>query len=87
MNDTDSYLLRLARQVPGLDVAAWTTARSDPELAALVAADARAAGASGLTSTPSFLVGRTTGAMHGLEYDSLSDPSSFNAAIEQQLKG
>jgi protein-disulfide isomerase len=84
---TDSYLSRLARQVPGLDVAGWIAIRSDPGLAALVAADARAAGAAGLMSTPSFLIGRTAGAMHALEYDSLSDPSSFDAAVEQQLKG
>jgi protein-disulfide isomerase len=84
---TERYLQRLARQVPGLNVAGWTAARSYPELAMILAADGRAANSAGLTSTPSFLIGRTAGVMHGLEYDSLTDPSSFNAAIEHQLKG
>ena len=84
---TDRYLHELAGQVPGLDVAGWTASRSDPELASIVAADARAARSAGLTSTPSFLLGKTDGPTHGLEYGSPADPSSFLAAIEQQLKG
>jgi protein-disulfide isomerase len=84
---TERYLHELAGQVPGLDLAGWTASRSDPELASVVAADVRAARSAGLMSTPSFLLGKTAGAAHGLEYDSLTDPSSFDAAIEQQLKG
>jgi protein-disulfide isomerase len=84
---TDSYLQKLARQVPGLDLAGWTAARSDPELATMLATDARTANSARLTSTPSFLIGKTGGAPQKLEYDSLSDPSSFNAAIEHRLKG
>ena len=40
----------------------------------------------GFTGTPSFLVGKTGGKMQKLEYSSLTDPSSFNAAIESALK-
>jgi len=83
---TERYLHELAGQVPGLDLAGWNASRNDSELAAIVAADARAARSAGLMSTPSFLVGKTMGAAHVLEYGSLTDPSSFDAAIERQLK-
>lgn len=83
---SDSYLMKLAKQVPGLDVSRWMADRKDPELAASLAVDARAAGSARLTSTPTFLIGRTAGALHHLEYDSLGDPSSFDAAIERELR-
>jgi protein-disulfide isomerase len=83
---TESYLQKLAQQVPGLNVTAWTAARSDPELASSITTDAQSANAAGLTGTPSFLVGKTAGKMQKLEYSSLTDPSSFDSAIESALK-
>jgi protein-disulfide isomerase len=82
----ESYLQKLAQQVPGLNLTAWSTARSDPELAGSITVDAQAANAAGFTGTPSFLIGKTGGKMQKLEYSSLTDPSSFNSAIERTLK-
>jgi protein-disulfide isomerase len=83
---TESYLQNLARQVAGLDVAKWTSDRNEPSLANEVAADAQLATNEGFNGTPSFLIGKTGGAMKKLEYSSLKDPAGFNEAIEAQLK-
>ncbi len=83
---TESYLQKLAQQVPGLSLAAWTSARNDTKYENSIAADAQSANNNGFTGTPSFLIGKTGGSMKKLEYTSLSDPSSFNEAIEKQLK-
>ncbi len=82
----EKYLQGIAAQVPGLNLAQWTTDRSDPTLASEVTNDAQAANNAGFTGTPSFLIGRTGGAKTKLEYASLTDPASFNEAIEAQLK-
>jgi protein-disulfide isomerase len=81
---TDAYLQGIASQLTGLDLARWTSDRSDPKLANEIAGDARAAENAGLTGTPSFLIGASGGAMNGF---SPSDPTSFDAAIEGLLKG
>jgi protein-disulfide isomerase len=83
---TEKYLQGIATQVPGLNLSQWTSDRSEPALANQVATDAQAASNAGFTGTPSFLIGKTGGAMTKLEYASLTDPTSFNQAIEQQLK-
>jgi protein-disulfide isomerase len=83
---TESYLQGLAQQVPGLNLTTWTNDRSNPALTNQVATDAQAANNAGFTGTPSFLIGKTGGTPNKLEYSSLSDPASFNAAIEKLLK-
>jgi protein-disulfide isomerase len=83
---TEKYLQGIASQVPGLNLAQWTSDRGDPELANRVATDAQAANNNGFTGTPSFLVGKTGGAMSKLEYSSPSNPSFINEAVEKLLK-
>jgi protein-disulfide isomerase len=83
---TESYLQGLASQVPGLNLTAWTSARGDPSLAKMLASDAQAAERAGFTGTPSFLVGRSSGSLRKLEYASLTDPLSFEGAIERLLR-
>jgi protein-disulfide isomerase len=83
---TEKYLQTLAQQVPGLNLPNWITARSDPELANTVSSDVQAANNAGFPGTPAFLIGKTGGAMANFEYASLTDPSSFNSAIEKLLK-
>ena len=80
---TDAYLQGIASQVTGLDLARWASDRRNPELANEIAGDARAAESSGLTGTPSFLIGARGGAMSRF---SPSDPTSFDAAIEGLLE-
>jgi protein-disulfide isomerase len=84
---TESYLQNLARQVPGLNVAAWMAARNDPALAASITSDAQAATTNGFTGTPSFLIGKTGGKLQRLEPAGFTEPASYNAAIEKLLKG
>ncbi len=83
---TESFLQKLAQEVPGLRLATWASARSDTELATSITTDAQAANNAGFTGTPSFLIGKTGATMQKLEYSSLTDPSSFESAIESTLK-
>jgi len=83
---SESYLQGLAQQVPGLNLAQWTSERSNAELSNLVASDEQAANAAGFSGTPSFLFGKTGGTASKFEYGSLTDPASFNQAIEKLLK-
>jgi protein-disulfide isomerase len=82
---TESYLQGLAQQVPGLNLTQWTNDRSNPALATEVATDKQAANNAGFTGTPSFLIGKTGGTPSKLEYSSLTEPTSFDAAIEKLL--
>jgi protein-disulfide isomerase len=84
---TESYLQKLAQQVPGLNLPSWTTARSDSELSnSVTTTDAQAANSAGFTGTPSFLIGKSGGALKRFEATSFDDPASFDAAIEKLLK-
>jgi protein-disulfide isomerase len=84
---TEKYIQGIASQVPGLNLATWTSDRSDPELANEVATDAQAANNEGFSGTPSFLIGTSGGAMTKLEYTgSPSDPTFVNEAVEKLLK-
>jgi protein-disulfide isomerase len=49
---TGPYLQRIAEQVPGLDLAGWTSARDDAALASEVGADSTDAGRIGANATP-----------------------------------
>jgi protein-disulfide isomerase len=83
---TEQFLQNIAQQVPALNLAAWSAARSDNALANQLVSDSQLAHARGFTGTPSFLIGKTGGAAQKLEYSSLSDAGSFNTAIEKLLK-
>jgi protein-disulfide isomerase len=83
---TESYLRKLAQQVPGLNLEKWNNDRASTTLASEIDSDAQAANNAGFNATPSFLIGHTGGASKTLEYQSLTDPTVFNEAIEKQLK-
>ncbi len=83
---TESYLQGIAKQVPGLNLAKWTADRNEAALAKQIEADGEAAANAGFNGTPSFLIGKSGGAMTKYEYSSLTDPSGFNEAIERLLK-
>lgn len=82
---TEQYLRTLAEQTPGLNLTAWTAARSEPEFANAITSDAQAANNAGFTGTPSFQIGKTGGPVSKLEYTSLTDPSAFESAIDKLL--
>jgi protein-disulfide isomerase len=83
---TEKFLQGLAQQVPGLNLAQWTSDRNDPALSNQTATDAQVANNEGFTGTPSFLIGKTGGRLTKFEYTSLTDPSSFNEAIDKLAK-
>ena len=72
--------------MPGLNLAEWTTRPQRPDLANEVTSDAQAANNEGFTGTPSFLIGKTGGAMQKLEPGSTPKPRRIEAAIEKLLK-
>ncbi len=80
---TDRFLQGIASEVPDLNLSQWNRARSNPKLAGEIAADARVAESAGLNGTPSFLIGRTAGAMTTF---APTDTTSFDAAVEGLLK-
>jgi protein-disulfide isomerase len=83
---TESYLQSLARQVPGLNIANWTTERSEPALSNEVTADAQAAGSLGFTGTPSFELGKTGQTAAKFEPGTFSEAAPYEAAIEKLAK-
>ena len=83
---TEKYLQTLAQQVPGLNLATWTQDRSNGEFTNTITSDAQLANNSGFSGTPSFLLGKSGEPPKKLEYSSLSDPSSFESAINSLLK-
>ncbi len=80
------YLRGLAQQVPGLKLAEWDKARSDPTFNEEVNRDAELAEVDKMTGTPAFEIGHTGGATKLVQSSPLSEPANFDEAIEQQLK-
>ena len=84
---TEKYIQGIASQVPGLNLAKWTTARSNQEYANSITTDAQTANNQGFTGTPSFLIGRSGGAMTKLTYsNSPTEPQFVEEAAEKLLK-
>ena len=52
-----------------------------------IATDAQAANNAGLTGTPSFLIGKTGGALKKFEYSSLTDPTGFERSDRKAAQG
>jgi protein-disulfide isomerase len=84
---TEAYLQKLAQQVPGLNLASWTAARSNSALASSIASDAQAANSAGFTGTPAFLLGKTGQPLQKFEPGSFTDPAPYTAAVEKLLHG
>jgi protein-disulfide isomerase len=83
---SEGYIQGIAKQVPGLDLTRWTSERGDPALASQVESDAQAANSASFNGTPSFLIGRSGGAMSKLEPSSYSQAGPFDEAIEKLAK-
>ena len=83
---TEKYLQELAQQVPGLNLATWTSDRTSSQFTNILTADAQAANNAGFNGTPSFLIGKSGQAGQKYEWSSLTDPAGFEAAIASALK-
>ena len=84
---TERYLQGLAQQVTGLNLIAWTAARSGTDLANTLTNDARAASDAGFAATPSFLISKTGGPLLRLKVTSLTNPRFYARVIERLLRG
>ena len=82
---TESYLQQLAQQVPGLNLAKWTSDRGDAALANQVESDTQAANLAGFTGTPSFRLGKTGTTLQHFEPGTYSETEPYNTAIEKML--
>ncbi|HSZ12781.1 MAG TPA: thioredoxin domain-containing protein [Solirubrobacteraceae bacterium] len=84
---TEKYIQNIASQVPGLNLATWTTDRGEQALANQVTVtDAQAASNNGFNGTPSFLIGHSGGALTKLDYNNPEEASFVNEAVEKLLK-
>ncbi len=83
----EKYLQGIAGQVPGLNLADWTSARGESTYANEVETDAQAASQAGFTGTPSFMLGKTGGTIEKFEPGTFTEAAPYEAAIEKLLKG
>jgi protein-disulfide isomerase len=83
---SEGFLQEIASQ-SGVNLPKWTSDRNDAALSSQVASEAQAASNAGFNGTPSFLIGKTRGKLSRLEYSSLTDPTSFNEAIQKLVSG
>jgi protein-disulfide isomerase len=69
----EAYLTGLAKQVPGLNLSSWNTARSSTSVSSQIAADAQQAAAAGATGTPTLVMKGPKGMAQppGVDYASL----------------
>jgi len=82
----ERYLQGLAQQVSGLNLVAWSAARTDPTLANMVGRDARVARRLRLNVTPSFLIGNTDGTFHRFDPGTLTSAVPYATVIEGLLR-
>jgi protein-disulfide isomerase len=83
----EKFIQGIAKQVPGLKLAAWTAARADTALVSEVETDAQTASSDRLEGTPGFMIGRSGGAMTRFEPSSYTEAGAFEAEIEKLAKG
>jgi protein-disulfide isomerase len=78
---TDSFLNGLAGQVPGLNMSAWSSARSDPTLAQQVSTDIKSGDAAGVHGTPTLIFQGPKGKTQA--QTAVPDYSQLQQAIQQ----
>jgi protein-disulfide isomerase len=82
----ETFLQKLAEETPGLNLSTWQADRGDSAFQAKIATDAQEANNLGLTGTPSFLLGRTGGALKKFEDNNFTEASSFEGEINKLAK-
>jgi protein-disulfide isomerase len=81
---TPTYLQRLLEAVPALNVRQALAASQSPAASAALSSATQLASQSGISATPSFLIGRAGGPLRQLQPSSLT-PGPFQAAINGLL--
>jgi protein-disulfide isomerase len=82
---TEAYLDGLAQQVPGLNLPNWTAERGDQALSEQIRRDAQTVTQEGFKGTPSFLLGKSGKTLQPFNAESITEPASFEAAINKLL--
>jgi protein-disulfide isomerase len=82
----ERYLEGLAQQVSGLNLIAWSAARTDPTLAKVIGVDAHVAAHVGFNATPSFLIGDSNGRYHPFNPPTLTSALPYAAVTEELLR-
>jgi protein-disulfide isomerase len=80
---TDAFIRRIASAVNGLDAAKVVAASNDANNSSSIDAAHADADRFGISSTPSYLIGRTGGQLQPLQLDNPSDPTQFTQAIDR----
>jgi protein-disulfide isomerase len=80
----DAFLEGIAKQA-GVSLGTWAKNRESVAFAQEINADEAKAKAKGMESTPSFLIGPTSGEAHRLRHFSLEEPAVFDEAIRELL--
>ena len=83
---SDDFLRSVGEAVPGLDVDRMLNDAGSNAVTEAIAQATNSATAAGVTSTPSFEIGKTGGELSALDFSSLGPPE-FKAAIDQLLNG
>jgi len=81
---TPSFIRSIASATPGLDHSRLVSDAAAPAAAETLKAGTQDFDAHGLTGTPSFLIGRTGGPLHVLDWSSLT-PGQFTSKIDKLL--
>jgi hypothetical protein len=79
----DSIVDAAAASIPGVDVARFRSARDSSSARDRARTYASQATADGVQKTPTFLVGKTGGALHEVLLTSPADPAPLLAAIKK----
>jgi protein-disulfide isomerase len=82
----NAYLRGIARQVPGLNLAAWEFARRDLIFAEAVYQDEQVANLHHFLGTPSFLLGRTGQRLRTFQPSSYQESGPYEAAINRLVR-
>jgi protein-disulfide isomerase len=80
---TDAFIQRIASAVTGLDAAKVVAASNDTNNTSSIDTASADAQKYGFDSTPSFLIGRTGGALQPLQLSDPSNPTEFTQAIDR----
>jgi protein-disulfide isomerase len=81
---TDELLTDIAAAVPGLDGDQMLADRDSAAVASRITEASAEATRGGISTTPSFQIGKTGGTLSNLAFTSL-EPDEFTAAVDQQL--
>jgi protein-disulfide isomerase len=83
---TEKYIQGIASQIPGLNLAQWSSDRGNPEFAKQLVSDEEAVKAQDFEGTPSFLIGKTGGGTEKIANLSEADLKEASALLGPKIE-